>query len=96
MFGKFRKVAIVLLLCIGVCSPSVARPSIRQYRPVQTTHVYVHHDNSHDTFARNVAITALGVAIIAIIVAANDDKPHTTGDAGFDRYLEQRRWQGRN
>lgn len=95
MFGKFRKITIIVV-CLCVSLPALARPSIRQYRPVHTSHVYVHHDNSHDTFARNVAITALGVAIIAIIVAANDDKPHTTGDAGFDRYLEQRRWQGRN
>lgn len=95
MFGKFRKVAIVFLLCIGVCSPGVARPSIRQYRPVHTSHVYVHHDNSHDTFARNVAITAAVVAVVALIVAV-DNKPRTTGDAGYDKFLEQRRWQGRN
>lgn len=94
MFGKIRKITIIVV-CLCVSLPALARPSIRQYRPVQTSHVYVHHDNSHDTFARNVAITAAVVAVVALIVAV-DNKPRTTGDAGYDKFLEQRRWQGRN
>lgn len=91
MFGKF---AIVSVLCLFMCLPAQARPSIRYHAPVRTNYVYINHD-SHDDFARNVAITAAVVAVVALIVAV-DSKPRTTGDAGYDRYLEQRKWQGRN
>lgn len=90
----FRKFTIISVLCLLTCLPAQARPSVRYHAPARTNYVYINHD-SHDDFARNVAITAAVVAVVALIVAV-DNKPRTTGDAGYDRFLEQRKWQGRN
>lgn len=70
------------------------RPTIM--RPVPRGHTDIHIHNHTDHTARNIAITAVVIGVVALVVATCDNSPRTTGNSGYDRYLAGERpaqWQ---
>lgn len=105
MREKITRWAIVIIASIFIvglahCEAN-AQSSIRYrptiMRPVPRGHTDIHIHNHTDHTARNIAITAAVIGVVALVVAiSNDDSPTTTGNSGYDRYLAGERppkWQ---
>ena len=104
MREKITRWAIVIIASIFIvglvhCEAN-AQSSIRYrptiMRPVPRGHTDIHIHNHTDHTARNIAITAVVIGVVALVVATCDDSPRATGNSGYDRYLAGERpaqWQ---